>query len=154
MRFSHPFPAWFHWRLPILVAALCCTSCSKSGYNSVRGKVLYKDEPIEGVVVTFHPKGKTKLPEPPIGITREDGTFEVMTGKDDGAPEGDYVVTFYCPQQKSEDKPGKKGRSKGMVMQKMELEDQFKGAYASEMKSNFRVTIKNGKNDLEPFKLK
>jgi hypothetical protein len=151
MRFSHPFPALTYWL--ILLAALCCTSCSKSGYNSVRGKVLYKNEPIEGVTVTFHPKGKSKLREPPVGVTGEDGTFEVKTGNVEGAPEGEYVVTFYC-QQKIEDKPGKKGRSKGMVMERFELEDRFKGAYANEAKSDFKVIIKNGKNELEPFNLK
>src|SRR5437870_1454234 len=54
MRLTYLFPASIHWRLLILMAALCCISCSKSGfYNPVHGKVLYQNEPIEGVVVTF-----------------------------------------------------------------------------------------------------
>jgi len=150
MRLTRAFPASI-WRLLILIAVLCCSSCSKSGFNPVHGKVLYKNEPIEGVLVTFHPKSKSKLADP-WGVTGEDGTFEVKTGKDDGAPEGEYVVTFYSPQE-IEEKPGKKGRSKGMRMQR-EQEDRFKGAYANEAKSNFKVTIKNGKNELEPFNLK
>jgi hypothetical protein len=40
-----------------------------------------------------------------------------------------------------------------MVMQR-EQEDRFKGAYANEAKSDFKVTIKGGKNNLEPFNLK
>jgi hypothetical protein len=153
MRFIYLFPAWIHWRLPVLIAAFCCTSCSKTGgYNPVHGKVLYQNEPIEGVVVTFHPKGKGTLRELPVGVTGEDGKFELTTGKGEGAPEGEYAVTFYCPQP-AEDKPGKKGKPKGMVMQR-ELEDRFKGAYANDAKSNFKVSIKNGKNNLEPFNLK
>ncbi len=141
-------------RLVILVPAVISLSCSSSAkYNPVRGKVLYKNEPIEGVIVTFHPKGKEKLPELPIGVTEEDGSFTVNMGKGEGAPEGDYVVTFYCPE-KVEEKPGKKGKPKGMVMQNLQLEDRFKGAYTSEAKSNFNVSIKPGKNELEPFNLK
>jgi len=149
---SHRFLLSNHWRLFLLIAALCCTSCSKGGYNAVHGKVLYQDQPIEGVVVTFHPKSKSALRDLPFGVTRDDGTFELSTGKAEGAPEGEYVVTFYCPQD-AEDKPGKKAKSKGMRMQH-EQEDRFKGAYVSEAKSNFKVTVKNGKNDLDPFNLK
>jgi hypothetical protein len=141
------------WRLVFLIPLLCCASCSKSGYNSVRGKVLYKNEPIGGVAVTFHPKKTDIRTLLPVGQTAEDGTFTLMTGQDEGAPEGEYVVTFICPQQ-AEEKAGKKGRSRGMAMQKMELEDRFKGAYGSEAKSTFKVVIKAGKNELEPFNLK
>jgi hypothetical protein len=153
MRFLSPrLPAL--WRLLVLIPAVFSLSCSGGAkYNPVRGKVLYKSEPIEGVIVTFHPKGKEKLPELPIGVTEEDGSFTVNMGKGEGAPEGDYVVTFYCPE-KVEEKPGKKAQPKGMVMQNVQLADRFKGAYTSEAKSNFNVSIKPGKNELEPFNLK
>jgi 5-hydroxyisourate hydrolase-like protein (transthyretin family) len=141
------------WRLLALFPVLFCLSCSSAKYNPVRGKVLYKNEPIENVVVTFHPKGKDKLAELPKGVTEEDGSFSVNTGKGEGAPEGEYVVTFYCPA-KVEEKPGKKVKPKGMVMQSFQFEDRFKGAYTSEAKSNFNVSIKPGKNELEPFNLK
>ncbi|HEV2947315.1 MAG TPA: hypothetical protein VGX70_08055 [Gemmataceae bacterium] len=142
------------WRFMFLISVACCVSCSSgTGYNPVHGKVLYQNEPIGGVVVTFHPKGKEKLPELPKGVTDEDGSFSINTGKGEGVPEGEYVVTFYCPE-KVEEKPGKKGKPKGMVMQSFQFEDRFKGAYASEVKSSFNVSIKPGKNKLEPFNLK
>jgi len=142
------------WRFMFLIPVVCCVSCSSgTSYNPVHGKVLYKNEPIGGVVVTFHPKGKEKLPELPKGVTDEDGSFSVNTGKGEGAPAGEYVVTFYCPE-KVEEKAGKKAPPKGMAIKKFELEDRFKGAYASEVKSNFNVSIKPGKNPLEPFNLK
>jgi hypothetical protein len=151
MRF-HATSATFSWRLLILIPAFFCLSCSGGGkYNPTHGKVLYNNEPIEGVVVTFHPQRKEKLPDLPFGVTREDGTFEVLTGKSEGAPEGDYVVTFYCPQP-VEEKPVKKGKSVRMRMQ-TDQEDRFRGAFASEAKSKHKVSIKGGKNDLEPFNL-
>jgi len=149
---AHPF--LLPWRrLLVLVPVLFCMSCSsRPKYNPVHGKVLYNNEPLEGVVVTFHPKGNEKMRELPFGITGEDGAFELETGKAEGAPEGEYVVTFYCPQL-VEGKPGKKGRPKGMVMQH-EQEDRLRGAYANEGKSNFKVSVKSGKNELDPFNLK
>ena len=141
------------WRLVFLIPIFCCVSCSSgTTYNPVHGKVLYKNEPIEGVVVTFHPKGKEKLPELPKGVTEEDGSFTVNTGKGEGAPEGEYVVTFYCAE-KAEEKKGKKEKPRGMVMQSFQFEDRFKGAYASETKSKFSVSIRPGKNQLDPFNL-
>src|SRR5260370_31173791 len=87
MCFIYPFPVSIHWRLLILTAAFCCTSCSKSGgYNPVHGKVLHQNEPIEGVVVTFHPKGKGTLLELPVAVTGEDGNFELTTGQGEEAP--------------------------------------------------------------------
>src|SRR6516225_2259814 len=84
MRF-HATSATFSWRLLILIPAFFCLSCSGGGkYNPTHGKVLYNNEPIEGVVVTFHPQRKEKLPDLPFGVTREDGTFEVLTGKSEG----------------------------------------------------------------------
>jgi len=137
-----------------LIPVVCCVSCSSgTSYNPVHGKVLYKNEPIEGVLVTFHPKQKNSMTDLPTGQTGEDGTFTLMTGKGEGAPEGEYVVTFYCPQQ-AEEKAGKKAKPRGMVMQKFDTEDRFKGAYAKEQKSNFTVVVKSGKNELEPFNLK
>ncbi len=135
-----------------LIPVVCCVSCSSgTSYNPVHGKVLYKNEPIEGVLVTFHPKQKKALTDLPTGQTGEDGAFTLMTGKGEGAPEGEYVVTFYCLQEAPEKK---KAKPRGMVMQKLDLEDRFKGAYAKEEKSNFTVVIKSGKNELEPFNLK
>src|SRR2546428_4341192 len=86
-----------------LIPVVGCVSCSSgASYNPVHGKVLYKNEPIEGVLVTFHPKQKKALTDLPTGQTGEDGAFTLMTGKVEGAPEGDYLVTFYCPQEAPE----------------------------------------------------
>lgn len=157
MQFHFPFTP--RWPLLGLIPILFCLSCSGGGkYNSVQGKVLYNNEPIQGVVVTFHPKQKATSAEMPRGVTDEDGTFIMKTGKDEGTPIGEYLVTFYCLQP-AEGKADKKGKSKGattkgMTMQKGEMEDLFKGAYSNEGKSTFKVEIKSGKNELEPFNLK
>lgn len=148
MRF-HSSSSLLPWRLLGLVPVLFCLSCSGGKYNSVHGKVLYKNEPLQGVIVTFHPQQKEKPGELSLGVTEEDGSFTLKTGTGEGAPEGEYVVTFYSPEEKS----GKTARPKGMTMQR-EVEDRFKGAYSDVAKSNFKVSIKSGKNELEPFKLK
>src|SRR5262249_22670468 len=126
----------------------CCMSCSGSdALNPVEGKVLYNNEPIAGVLVTFHPKGADINTVLPVGQTKEDGTFTLSTGKQEGAPAGEYVVTAVCPQQ------GERTGAKGLSMQRFKPEDRFNGVYANEANSSIKVEIKKGKNQLEPFKL-
>jgi hypothetical protein len=132
----------------ILLPAIFCLSCSGVKFNPVQGKVLYKNEPIGGVSVVFHPSGSHKGEDVPHGVTEEDGSFTLRTGVGSGAPAGDYVVTFSCPEEKD-----KKAKLKGFKMER-EFQDRFKGAYSEPAKSNFKVSIKSGSNDLEPFNLK
>jgi hypothetical protein len=132
--------------------ALCCLSCSRGGaLHPVRGKVLYKNQPIAGVVVTFHPKLEDMHTLLPVGQTKEDGTFTLRTGPNEGAPAGEYVITFIHPQQ-AEPQGKKKGMT--MTMQRFTPEDRFKGVYAQRSSSKFWAEIRTGTNELEPFQLK
>jgi hypothetical protein len=151
-RFLNQLP----WRrLAAVTPFLFCLSCSGGGgFNPVHGKVLQNNEPVPGVRVTLHPKQKEKARDLPIGITDEDGSFTLRTGKADGAPEGEYIVTFVCLQQ-AEEKPGKKKeKTLKMTMGNMETEDRFKGAYSNASSSTIKVEIKSGKNEIGPFNLK
>jgi hypothetical protein len=132
------------------VPVLWGLSCSGSGgkLNPVEGKVLYKDKPLKGAVLTFHPKGANDVTTVrPVGMTREDGTFTLTTGQKEGAPAGEYVVTLLCPEEVN---PSKKSFS----TKAPETQDRFQGAYAKPETSTFKVEIKKGTNQLEPFRLK
>jgi hypothetical protein len=133
--------------------ALCGVSCSssKSALNPVQGKVLYKDQPVAGALVTFHPKGDNNIKTiRPVGLTKEDGTFTLTSGQDEGALAGDYVVTFIC----SEPVGGlKTNKEKIISTAPPETQDRFQGAYSNAVTSKYNVVIKAGPNQLEPFKL-
>src|SRR5262249_26483480 len=132
-------------------SALACLSCSGSGpvLNPVQGKVLYKDQPLRGVLVTFHPTGPTDVHTlRPTGLTREDGTFSLTTGQSEGAPAGTYVITFLCPEE-----VGPKGK-KALSTAPPDTQDRFQGAYANHATSPFTAEVKKGPNQLEPFRLK
>ncbi|WP_149113963.1 carboxypeptidase regulatory-like domain-containing protein [Limnoglobus roseus] len=107
----------------------------------VRGSVLYQGKPLEGVAVEFHPlfdMGAVKFS--PFGKTAADGTFTLVSGND-GAPVGEYAVTFTYPDPKWDPQEG------GTPA------DRWKGKYSNAAKSKFKVKIAEGSNDLEPFKL-
>ncbi len=129
-----------------IVAALVATGCSQADtLNPVTGKVLYQGKPLAGALVSLHPEnGKTS---PPTGLTKEDGTFSVMTGDTAGAPAGTYRVTVIC-QAPLETKA--EGLSFGPSF---ETEDRLSGAYANRDKSQITVEVKAGPNQLEPFDL-
>ena len=53
----------------------------------VQGKLLYKNQPMSGALVTFHPKGADEVSAVrPTGLVKEDGTFTLATGQKEGAP--------------------------------------------------------------------
>jgi len=140
-------PKFGHWLL--LAAVLLCPSCS-GGLHKVRGKVLYKGQPIKGAVVAFHPKGDAgESPLNPTGLTDEEGVFTLSTQKDAGAPAGEYVVTvLWLDVAASTNKPGQ--MPEGMPRSV----DKLGRRYADPAKSGLTAVIKPGKNELEPFDLK
>jgi hypothetical protein len=123
-------------------------SCSGGSLNAVRGKVHYKNQPLAGALVAFHPKGKADLNTvSPTGLTKDDGTFSVMTGDREGAPAGDYVVTVTCTETVAA-KPGT------ISTGPPDTRDKLNGAYSNKENSKLTVTIKPGDNQLDTFDLK
>lgn len=115
----------------------------------MRGKVLYKDQPLAGVLVTLHPLDNDGLAVVrPQGLTVDDGTFALTSGEQVGAAAGRYCVTFVCfveVASKTRLPP---------LMGAAETADRFKGAYAEKSASKFTVEIEPGDNQLESFHLK
>lgn len=138
------------WNCLVFLAVLGSTSCSGGDkLNPVRGKVLHKDKPIGGVLVTFHPKERGNDPRTvlPVGFTKEDGGFALSSGQHEGAPAGEYSVTFIHTAEGQKEK-------KVISAELPVIQDRFQGAYANPGNSAFRVEIRKGFNELEPFRLK
>jgi hypothetical protein len=138
------FFGWFVLVGTILACAGCggptSTAPSIPKTSPVRGSVLVKGKPLEGVEVIFHPLFDTgSLKYTPLGTTASDGSYSLSCGPD-GAPPGEYAVTFKYPVQTD---PGDAG---SMV-------DRWNGKYANPKQSKFKVTIKDSDNQLEPFRL-
>lgn len=78
-----------------LLVTCVLAGCSQKGPTlySATGIVTYQGKPVEGVRVTFSPKGDTGHPS--FGTTDVDGKFQLSTlGLNDGAYAGKYVVTM------------------------------------------------------------
>jgi hypothetical protein len=135
--------------LSLLFLILCGLSCAKRDeLNPVQGKVLYKGQPLKGALVTFHAKGADELTTiRPVGLTKDDGAFTLMSGEKNGAPAGDYVITIICSEMP---KTSGKAISTGGI----DTQDRLQGAYAERAASKITATIKAGPNQLEPFDLK
>jgi hypothetical protein len=128
--------------------ALCCLACSGPKLNPVQGKVLYRNRPLKGAVVTFHPKGANDVTAVrPVGLTGEDGTFTLTTGTKKGAPAGEYVVTILCSEEV-------RPKDKTISTEPPDTRDMLGGAYANRDRSKITVTVKDGDNQLDPFDLK
>ena len=133
----------------IVVALGCAVAVGCGGGNisaprtaPVSGTVLFKGRPAVGVKVTFHPQfdmGSVKFT--PTGETGPDGRFTLSTAAaNDGAPRGDYVVTFELLRAGAD----KLGRDTEV--------DVWKGKY-NDPATGIKVTVKDGDNVLDAFRL-
>jgi hypothetical protein len=140
-------------RLLVLVPLLGFLACSetKPKIFPVTGTLLYKDQPATGAMVAFYPKNDSNQPAS-VGVVAKDGTFSLSTGRDEGAPAGEYVVTVSWIQ---EVKTPQKGNQINMSMNEGGVPvDRLKGAYSDKSKSTLMREIKPGPNQLEPILLK
>jgi hypothetical protein len=104
-----------------------------------QGTVLVGGKPRAGIRVTYHPQfdiGSVKFT--PNGTTDSKGKFTLSSGKPgDGAPAGEYIVTFEFPALKP-----------GGIEEEIDL---FKGKYSSPEASKWRVKVEE--NSQETFQL-
>ena len=131
--------------------AILGMSCSSSNLQSVSGKVLHKGQPIKGAVVTLHPKGgeNDAKAQRPSGVTDENGKFTLSSGRDAGAPPGDYIVTVVWLQE-----PANQGGKKAISTEGIpEAKDAFRGRYSDVKSSKLTVTIKPGMHEIETINL-
>jgi len=142
---SHVRRLSFPAALFVLASVGCSQQISIPQTVPVRGMVASHQKPVPGVTVKFHPQfdmGRVKFI--PNGETDREGMFTLSTGEGgNGAPLGDYVVTLeklkvtHDPQQSS-----------------IEVEvDEWQGKYADPATSTWKVTVKDGTNDLKPFEI-
>jgi hypothetical protein len=141
-------------RAALLVgSALCITACSdgRSKLWPVTGTVLYQDQPARGAMVALHPLGSKNdaTAQPSMGAVQEDGTFALSTGREVGAPEGEYIVTVVWYQAAGDSR--KKGIMGGDDRPPV---DRLKGAYADKAKSALTRHVAAGPNQLDPILLK
>jgi hypothetical protein len=145
------FPRRFAFRrvrpaiLPILAALLTGLSCSspkdesRKPVHPVRGKVTVGDKPADGAFILFVPVlEKQGDPTPrPRATAGPDGTFTISTYEpNDGAPAGDYYVSIIWPNNGRED------------------EDKLNGRYRDPKTSQLNALVREGPNDLKPFRLR
>jgi hypothetical protein len=129
-------------RAALAIALVSLASCGgdHAKLHPVRGSVLFQEKPAEGATVVFHSVGGGTESPLPSGTVQADGSFALRTyPHGEGAPEGDYVVliTWYPPNARELDN----------------AKNQLPNRYSSHTDSPLRVTVKKGKNELEPFRL-
>ena len=104
--------------------------------HPVKGSVTVAGQPAVGAFVLFTPVNEVPdATDPrPRAEVEPDGSFAVSTyGSRDGAPAGEYIVTIKWTDR---DEP-----------------DRLQGRYADATTSTLRANIKEGSNELPPFKL-
>ncbi|HXG08886.1 MAG TPA: hypothetical protein VNK04_03785 [Gemmataceae bacterium] len=128
----------------LLAAASCSSKDNRKPVYPVKGRVLFQDKPAAGAFVVFVPVNESAEPTDPRpgGYADKDGFFTLSTyGANDGAPAGEYYVSVVWrgtnPDETRDDDP-----------------DRLQGRYSDPKKSGLRATVREGPNELAPFRLK
>ncbi len=132
-----------HWQearlwFCLLTLALCCSCSEPRDYGKktvpVTGEVFVDGSPAATVSVTFHNLQGTdqQLTTVTAAYTKEDGKFAASTFEEgDGAPEGEYAVTFSWGEYD--------------VISRSMGPDKLKKKYSDPKKSEFKITVSGDK---------
>lgn len=129
--------------LGVFLSVVGCERSSRKATYPVKGKVLVDGNPAQDLFVYLHPTDKND-PNPvrPFAQTDENGGFVVNSYVGgDGAPLGEFIVTFEWPMRS--------GPFKNMF----EGPDQLRGKYKQADSSKFRINITKQGQVLETFEL-
>jgi hypothetical protein len=112
----------------------------------VAGKVTLKGQPVANARIRLHAiAGSSAVPiqAMPRGMSGEDGSFSLSTFKtNDGAPEGDYLVTISCP-----------GPHEGKTEDMDEAPETLPVKYTRKETSGLMIHVAPVENQLSPFDL-
>jgi hypothetical protein len=137
----------------VFVLSVALAGCGSDGVDlvDVRGKVTYKDQPVEGATVSFFPeKGPLAT-----GQTNADGEYTLSTGGKAGAVLGDHKVSITkfsgamanAPEQSDQPPDGPIDPSKDPLATAMqdaaggELKSEVPQKYAAPETSGLKATV-------------
>jgi len=123
-----------------------CGRETRTKVYPVSGSVSHAGAPAAGAKIVFYIDDRQDPRTPfPSAVTQDDGTFRLTSYEEgDGAPAGTYRVTvqWFDPIP-----PGVHKESYSPV-------DRLRDKYATPDKSNIKVTVAEGENQMTPFELK
>lgn len=130
-------------RATALAILAIASSCSKPREDRlpvfpVTGTATYNGQPMKGASIVLIPSQPNPLLKvPPFGVVGADGSFAITSyGKGDGAPLGEYKVTFTWPDGAEEPS------------------DLLKDRLSNPKKPSAVINVQDGDNTLTPIELK
>ena len=160
-RHVRPGSAWVLFG-PVLILAPCvgCGGKHRLEVAPVTGRVVYQGQGVPQAVVIFHPADEADQRAKkmrPFAYADESGNFQLKTYVDgDGAPLGMYRVSIVAMSSSPGSKPGKDSAPSDVGAPStpgIRIPPQVTKKYANVDTSGIQVTIHEGENNLEPFKL-
>lgn len=124
--------------------ALGCRSETRLPTFTVKGKVLYRQQPVGEAMLVLHPTVPFPVTTPqPVAYANANGEFEFTTFQmADGAPSGDYTITVELREQRQ--------IGEELVRDGRNL---LPAHYSSPQSSPLRCKIVAGKNELPELEL-
>ena len=140
----------FRLRAPAILALVCLAAggcgdvlSDRVAVHPVKGSISFQGQPLVGAFLSLHSKGTSPDAPAPRASVNPDGTFHLSTFEsNDGAPEGEYVVTvkWYKPV-----------KVKGELVSGPNA---LPIKYAHPHSAALEVNVASGENQLPPIQLK
>jgi hypothetical protein len=146
---ARAWPVFSSRQVALAATLLACVGCGQSESNRlpvhpVHGSITFRGGPMPGAMVSLHSRTPlaTEVPTP-RGSVQADGSFSLTTyNGEDGAPEGDYVLTvqWYRPIEQH----GELVTGPNVLPPK----------YATPESSDLEVRVAGGENRLPPIEIR
>ena len=126
----------------LLVLGVASLPGCGNGLSDVSGHITLNGQPLVGggdmrTTVYFFPEGGTGAPA--VGLTDEDGNYEIQTGSQEGVMPGSYLVTISASKLIPPRVPGEAAGGKPLTPRK----------YANPSTSGLRVEVAPGSNEFD-----
>ncbi|MBN9517732.1 carboxypeptidase regulatory-like domain-containing protein [bacterium] len=132
-----------------LAAAGCSGKPAEKPVFKVRGRVTYETKPMAKALVSFYAADQKDRDTPAHATADEDGRYVLHTYRaDDGAPQGEYLVTIYWPA------PRPKAAPKGEYVDPVDADqlntiDRLKNKYSSVGVTKLRARVEPRDNEID-----
>jgi hypothetical protein len=148
---SHPRYRVLALALATATAAGCSGKPTEKPVFKVHGRVTFESKPMAKALVSFYAVDQKDRDTPSHATADEDGRYVLHTYRaDDGAPQGEYLVTVYWPAPRPKAAAAPKGEYVDPIdADQLNTIDRLKNKYSQVGVTKLRARVEPRDNEID-----